>query len=71
LAAIPCCLAAMGTYFLLDGFHEKIATLIAIAVAVIVYLIAVLLFKVITKDEIMMIPKGQKVYSLLNKLKLM
>lgn len=70
-AALPCALSAMGAYFLFDGFHEKVATLIAIAVAVIVYLFAVLLFKAITKEEILMVPKGKKVYSLLNKLKLM
>lgn len=71
LSAVPCCLAAMGTYLLTRGFHEKIATLIAIAAAVVVYLVSVLLFKAITKDEILMIPKGKKVYGLLHKLKMM
>lgn len=70
-AAVPCCLAAMGVYMLFDGFHEKIATLLAVVAAVGVYLLAALLFKAITKEEILMIPKGKKVYSLLHKMKLM
>jgi len=70
-AAVPCAVMAMLTYVLLDGVHEKIATLAAIAVAILVYLIAVLLFKAITKEEILMIPKGKKIYGLLHKLKLM
>ncbi len=70
-ASLPCAFSAMGTYYLLAGFHEKIATLAAVMVAVLVYVIAVLLFKAITKDEIMMIPKGEKVYDLLHRIKLM
>ena len=70
-AAVPCCLAAIGTFFLFEGIHEKIATVVAIMAAVLVYLIAILLLKAITKEEILMIPKGKKLYSLLHKLKLM
>lgn len=71
IAAIPCALAAMGVYFLVEGIHAKLATLVAIVAAVLVYLVAVLLIKAVTAEEIMMIPKGKKVYSLLHKLKLM
>ncbi|MBQ6702260.1 MAG: polysaccharide biosynthesis protein [Clostridia bacterium] len=71
LAVIPCCLAAIGTYFLVEGFHAKIATVLAIMAAVIVYLIALLLLKGITKEEVLMVPKGKKIYALLHKIKLM
>lgn len=70
-AAVPCSLMAMLTYVLLQGVHEKIATLAAIMVAVLVYGVAVLLLKAITKEEVLMIPKGKKIYGLLHKLKLM
>lgn len=71
LAAVPCVIAAMLSYKLLESGNAKIATLAAIMVAVIVYLIAVLLFRVISKEEIMMMPKGKKIYGLLHKMKLM
>ncbi len=71
LAAVPAVLAAYLSYRLLAGVHDKMATLLAICVAVVVYLIAVLLFKLIKKEEVLMIPKGNKIYGLLHKMKLM
>lgn len=71
ISALPCVIAAMFAYKVFEPIHNKIATLIAIFVAVLVYGIAVLLFKAITKDEILMIPKGEKIYGLLHKFKLM
>ena len=71
MSALPCVLAAMLSYKLFEGYHEKLATLIAICVAVLVYFIAIFLFKAITKDEIMMMPKGKKIYGVLHKMKLM
>ncbi len=71
ISAVPCVLAAMVAYKVVESYHEKIATLIAICVAVLVYGIAVLLFKAITKEEVMMMPKGEKLYGLLHKMKLM
>ena len=61
----------MGVYKVFEGIHAKAATLIAIFTAVIVYGISVIVFKAITKEEIMMIPKGEKIYGLLHKIKLM
>ena len=46
----------------------KIATIIAIAVAVIIYILAVVALKVFTKEEIFMIPYGQKIYKLFQKI---
>ncbi len=71
LASLPCVFAAMITYKLLAGFHDKIATLVAILCAVLVYAVVLFVFKVISKDEIMMIPKGEKIYNLLHKMKIM
>ncbi len=71
LASVPAVLSAWLCYQLIAGVHSKLATLAAICVAVVVYFIAVLLFKLIKKEEVLMIPKGNKIYGLLHKLKLM
>lgn len=46
----------------------RIATIIAIIVAVIVFVASLLILKVFSKDEIEMLPKGEKVYAVLKKL---
>ena len=46
----------------------KIATIIAIGSAVIIYAVALIALKVFTKEEIFMIPHGQKIYKILEKL---
>ena len=46
----------------------KIATIIAIGTAVIIYAVALIALKVFTKEEIFMIPYGQKIYKILEKL---
>ncbi len=46
---------------------EKIATILAIGIAVIIYVLAIVALKIFTKEEIYMIPYGQKIYSLLEK----
>lgn len=71
ISAVPCVIAAIVTYTLVSSVHDKLATLVAIFVAVIVYLVAILLFKAISKEEVLMLPKGQKLYKLLCKVKLM
>lgn len=45
----------------------KIATIISIACAVIIYILAVITLKIFTKEEILMIPYGQKMYTILEK----
>ncbi len=45
----------------------KIATIIAIGLAVVIYLLAIIALKIFTKEEIFMIPYGQKIYKLLEK----
>jgi stage V sporulation protein B len=71
IAAVPCVLVSLAVYNVAAGFHAKIATLLAIFAAVAVYFVAVLLLRAITKEEVLMIPKGQKIYGLLHKMKLM
>lgn len=47
---------------------EKIATIIAIGMAVITYSLAIVVLKIFTKEEIYMIPYGQKIYIILEKI---
>lgn len=48
----------------------RIATVMAILVAIIVYVIAVVLLKIFSKTDILMLPKGEKIYNFLVKLKI-
>ena len=48
---------------------ERISTLIAIIFAILIYIIAIIVLKVFTKEEIYMIPYGQKIYKVLEKLR--
>ena len=48
----------------------RLATIIAIIVAIIVYAISVILLKIFSKTDILMLPKGEKIYNLLVKLKI-
>lgn len=58
-------------YLTLSGIIDvKMATLVAIVLAVIIYIMAIISLKVFTKDEILMIPAGEKVCKVLEKLKI-
>lgn len=48
-------------------YPGKMATIIALLTAVIVYALAVILLKIFTKEEILMIPNGSKIYNMLEK----
>lgn len=58
-------------YMILTGIiAQKLATIIAIGIAVIVYILAILALKVFSKEEISILPQGQKIYKILEKLKI-
>ena len=60
------------SYRLLSGFAGNIiSTLTSIVVGVFVYAIAILLLKTATASDIMGMPKGDKIASLLKKLHLL
>ena len=55
-----------GVYILLKGIiAAKLATIIALIVAVIAYLLSILVLKVFSKEDILMLPFGQKIYAIL------
>ncbi len=55
----------LGLYSIIPG---KIATIIAIGSAVVIYAVALIVLNVFTKEEIFMIPYGQKLYKILEKI---
>ena len=70
IASAFCGLAAWGSYKLLDGLNisDKIITLIAIVIAVIVYAGVLLLIKGLSKEDVLMLPAGEKIAKVLEKL---
>lgn len=68
LATLAMGICSYAVYFILNGIiAEKLATIIAILFAVVIYAISVIVLKIFTKEEIFMIPYGQKLYKILEK----
>lgn len=58
-------------YTILSGIiAQKMATILALVVAVIIYALAIIVLKVFSKDEFQSLPFGNKLYKVLNKLKI-
>ena len=55
---------------LILGLSSTLATIIGILIAVLVYAIFVILFKILSKEDIAMLPSGDKIYQILQKLKI-
>lgn len=66
IATIGMCVCSYFIYDILIGIiGAKIATIIGLIVAVIIYLIMVIILKIFTKEELLMIPYGQKIIKIL------
>lgn len=66
LAGVIMGVAAYGANLLLSGFiSPSLATLVSIAAAAVIYLILVIVLKVITYDDCMLLPKGEKIAKIL------
>ena len=62
-------ICAYAVYLVLYSIHPgNMVTLISILVAVLVYTLAIIALKVFTKEEILMIPYGQKICRVLEKI---
>ena len=71
LATIIMAICSYFVYYLLNGIiFERLATIIAILVAVIIYVISVIKLKIFTKEEIKMLPFGEKINLFFEKNKL-
>ena len=72
IASVLCAVCAAGTYLLLrGGIGEKLSVLVAIAIAAVIYAIALLLLGAVSKEEIEMLPMGKKISHTLSTLKLL
>ena len=68
ICAALCGVTAGAMNWILGGhISENLSTVISIALAGIVYIIALFIFKAISKDDVMMIPKGEKIANVLEK----
>ena len=71
LATVIMAICSYFIYSLLLGIiAEKLATIIAISSAIIIYALAVVVLHVFTKQEIKMLPAGNKICMILEKLKI-
>lgn len=72
LATIIMMIFSYASYLFIMNLASSIrlATIIAIVVAIIVYAISVVLLKIFSKSDILMLPKGEKIYNFLVKLKI-
>lgn len=67
-AAIICAAAAYFSHLLLDNLiGGRIATILAIIVAVAIYVIALLILRTFTASEVKFLPKGEKIVKVLEK----
>lgn len=69
LASFVCAAGAWGAngLFNLIGLPSKVSTLLAIVVAAVLYVVALFIFKGITRADILMLPKGEKIAKRLEK----
>ena len=71
VASLVCSVAAFATYQLFHSrINYKIATLIAVAVAAVVYTLVLLLLRSLTSADILLLPKGKFILNLMKKYKL-
>lgn len=71
IAAALCGASAMGSFLLLDLFlPAKIATILAILAAAVVYVVSLFLLKGFRKDDVLQLPKGEFILKILVKLHL-
>lgn len=69
LATIIMSICSYFVYIILvENMSMRIATIISLIVAVIIYAISIIVLKIFTKTEIYMIPYGNKLYKILEKL---
>ncbi len=69
LATIIMAVCSYAVYLLLGGINAgKVVTIISILVAVIIYVLALIALKIFTKEELLMVPYGGKLYKILERL---
>lgn len=68
IATLIMAVCSYATFIFLNSIQiGKMATIITIIIAMIVYLLSVVAVRILSKEEIMMLPKGDKLYKILQK----
>ena len=71
LATIIMSICSYGVYVLLENQNiGKIATIISILIAIIIYTLTIVMLKIFTKEELLMLPYGNKIIDTLEKIKI-
>ena len=66
IASAMMAVVSYGVYILLKGIIvSKLATILALSVAVVVYVLSVIILRIFSKDDILMLPAGDKIYAIL------
>lgn len=70
LATLIMIISSYAVYkLLIQVISIRIATIIAISVAVIIFAMSILVLRIFSKEEILMLPNGEKIYKALSKAK--
>ena len=69
IMGVLCRLVYQGIYIIIKS--NAVSVVIAIIAAIIIYALALLITKTVTKEEVMGFPKGEKLYRIAHKLRLM
>ena len=71
VASIIMAIISYGLYInIIEIMGTKLATITSLGVAVIVYILSIAVLKILTKEEVLMLPLGNKIYKILNKMKI-
>ena len=61
----------VAVFILMSAFFDSRATILCVvSIVVLIYLVAIIKLKVIEKDEILMLPKGESIIKFLSKIHL-
>ena len=72
LSAVLCALTALGIYRLtLPLGHPKVFCLVSIFAAIIVYVISLLILRAIREEDVLLLPKGEKIAAFMKRKKLL
>ena len=73
ISSIAMAVFAAGSYYLLEHLLNsiKFAVIIAVLLSVVFYIMMLLLTKGVEKEDVILLPGGEKIYGILNRMKLM
>lgn len=69
IACLMMGIVSYGSYMLFKGiFVQNLATILALGVAVVVYVLSIFVLRILNEEDILMLPSGNKIYALLVKM---